>query len=68
MRIFEDLAGDNENCRPHLIADDSGREISEVDLDGWREADCSTADSGYRTVIGDGPDVSDSSDEGNRPD
>jgi hypothetical protein len=50
------------------LPDDEVGETPEDYLDAWTQEVRFVAVSGYRLILDDGPDLSDSSDEGNRPD
>jgi hypothetical protein len=64
-----DLMGSrDDSCPPRLITDDQVREIPDDEFASWKEEAKLVAVSGYHFVFDDGPDISDSSDEGSMPD
>jgi hypothetical protein len=66
--IFSDLSSWDDVCQPQLIPDNKVTQIWGDELDACKLEAQSVAVSGYRLVLEDGPDLSDSSDEGNKPD
>jgi hypothetical protein len=62
-QIFGDRASWDDNHPPRTVAVDEIVEIPEHKLESWKEEARSLAISGYRLIIEDGPDLSDSSED-----
>jgi hypothetical protein len=68
FQILLDIGSWEASCEPRLIADDRVSEISAEELDQWKDESLELAVSAYQLVLEDGSDLSDSSEDGNKPD